>query len=184
MTALTDAGRALIEALIEAPLAWSSPRELARRTRTGPDEVLDLVAVLEEAGWLEGWDREVDAVVTLTPWAAELLGVRIVEVGESELPRWARADQPDPPPPRARGVFVTWQEERAQRAIDPRPTPIEAHILEEELDGLQILLARYRRPRKPQEDGAKDRTADALSRAQRRREARQAIRRRRKEDVA
>jgi hypothetical protein len=122
----------ILHAIVNGPIAWQSPRELAARTGLPREQVLDEVAWLDELGWLAVWDRQVDQVVTLTPLAEELLDVHLVEVGPSELPRWARAGDVEPPRPRPRGLFESWQDRRLERLVDPRPTPVEAAIAAEE----------------------------------------------------
>jgi len=105
MIELTEAGRGVVDALLAAPVAWQTPAELSRATGLGVDETTDLLAALDAGGWLAAWEREVDVVVTLSVAAASSLGFRLVEVGPDEVPRWARAEDREPPRPKAAGVF-------------------------------------------------------------------------------
>ena len=140
MLELTEAGRGVLESLLAAPVAWQSPAELARATGLGDEEISDLLATLDVGGWLAAWEREADVVVTLSVAAASSLGVRLVEVGAEQVPRWARAGDREPPPPRAPGVFrgdraamldlvvdgapgVESEAERAEEASSAAPPP-------------------------------------------------------------
>ena len=94
MFELTEVGRGVVEALVAAPVAWQSPAELSRATGLDAEETADVLAALDVGGWLTAWEREVDIVVTLSVAAASSLGVRLVEIGPEEVPRWARAGDP------------------------------------------------------------------------------------------
>jgi hypothetical protein len=102
LEAMSDGQRALVDSLIDAPTAWQTPMQLALRTGLPLLKTADELADLYAAGVVVPWPACPEGVaVTLTPWAAERLEVRIVEIGVKEVPRWARAGQPEPPPPRA-----------------------------------------------------------------------------------
>ena len=125
MRELSADGRRMIEALIKAPVAWQSPVELARSMERDLEETIDLLAELDADGWLSPWERESDVVVTLSVVAAWKLGVRLVESGRNESPRWANQGDPEPPGQRASGVF---RDERAaclERVIDVSGSPDE-----------------------------------------------------------
>ena len=107
MAELPDAWLLVLNALIEAPVAWRSPAEIAAALGRGDEETTDLLCDLDVAGWLEVWEAESGPLVTLSALAAERLGVRLVEVGPGETPRWARAGDPDPPRPAAKNVCLT-----------------------------------------------------------------------------
>ena len=61
--------------------------------------------------------------MTLSPLAAERLGVRIVEVGAAETPRWAPAGDPEPPAPRSRHVCVGERGASLEFVPDPAMPP-------------------------------------------------------------
>lgn len=126
MLELSEDGRRVVEALVEAPIAWQSPVELALVMQRGLEETTDLLASLDAEGWLSAWEREADVVVTLSVAAASVLGVRLVEVGLDELPRWARLGEPEPPSPRATGVFRSERAAKLELVVDPSATPEEA----------------------------------------------------------
>ena len=64
--AFSEAGRRVIDAVIEAPVAWRSPAELAERLGWGVERTLDEIAELDAAGWLEAWELADGPVVTLS----------------------------------------------------------------------------------------------------------------------
>ena len=82
---------------------------------------------MDSDGWL--WrpgSREFDVVVTLSVAAASRLGVRLVESGHDEVPRWARVGDPEPPVPRALGVFRGERAANLELVIDSSDTPEQA----------------------------------------------------------
>lgn len=126
MVDLTENGRRVIEALLKAPLAWQSPEQLASAMGFGVEETTDVLADLDASGWLTAWERRFDVVVTLSVEAAAKLGVRLVESGRGEDPRWAALGDPEPPMPRASGVFRDERAASLERVVDPSPMPDEA----------------------------------------------------------
>src|SRR3954469_21110157 len=102
MAVLSDAWLLVIKVLLEAPVAWQTPQEIAAALGRGEAETSDLLCDLDVAGWLSGGDTDSAPVATLSALAAERLDVRLVEVGQSQTPRWARSGDPDPPPPRSK----------------------------------------------------------------------------------
>jgi hypothetical protein len=126
MLELSEEGKRVIEALIGAPLAWQSPAELASATGLDIETTTDLLASLDADGWLSPWELESDVVVTLSVGAAARLGVRLVESGRDEASRWARAGDPEPPIPRASGVFRDERAASLERVVDPLGSPEEA----------------------------------------------------------
>jgi hypothetical protein len=119
MHEISEDGRRVVEALVKAPIAWQSPVELALAMERGLEETTELLAILDAEGWLAAWEREVDVVVTLSVAGASVLGLKLVESGLDEVPRWAGRGDPEPPRVRASGVF---REERAaalDRVVDP-----------------------------------------------------------------
>jgi hypothetical protein len=132
MFELTEEGRAVIEALVAAPIAWRSSSELASATGLGLEATADLLATLDVGGWLSAWERPDDVVVTLSAEAAWKLDVRVVESGPGATPRWAGRSQPEPPPPRASGLFRGELAARLERVVDGQPGPVaEAERAEE-----------------------------------------------------
>jgi hypothetical protein len=126
MLELSEEGRRVVEALIKGPVAWQSPLEVASTIGLGLEETIDLLAGLDADGWLSAWEREADVVVTLSVVAAAILEVRLVESGRDETPRWARRGDPEPPAPRASGVFRDERAASLERVVDPSGSPEEA----------------------------------------------------------
>jgi hypothetical protein len=71
--------------------AWSTVDDLVAAGH--PSELLD---ELITDGWLVPWKPGETAMVTFTPWAADRLGIAIVEQGEADRPRWGKGDGHDP----------------------------------------------------------------------------------------
>jgi hypothetical protein len=94
---MKDTWKPMINALLRAPVAWRSPAQLADSVRRGVAETTAVLIELTEAGWIEFWKSESGPQVTLSPWAAERLRVRLVEVGPDGLLRWVRVGEPHPP---------------------------------------------------------------------------------------
>ena len=136
---LSAVGRQLIDAVIDAPVAWRSPGELAERLGWSLDQTLDEIATLDAGGWLEAWELIDGPVVTLSVAATVDSGVRLVEVGHDETPRWARSGDPDPPHQRASGVFRSEKAAALNLVADARPGAELAAILAEEAEGLVAL---------------------------------------------
>ena len=145
MVELTEDGVRIIEALVGGPIAWQSPDELASALDRGVEETLDLLATLDAGGWLSAWERERDLVVTLSVAGASRLGVRLVEVGQDEVPRWAKRGEPEPPRPKASGVFRGDRAARLELVVDPSSTP------EEMAERAEAALARSKIPSDPRE---------------------------------
>jgi hypothetical protein len=120
----------LLANLISARLAWQSPSELAAAAGFRLEYTQELLAELDAAGWIEAWEYEDGPEVTLTPIAATLLGVHLVEYGPDELPRWARDGSDDPPMPRAKGIFAKYSS--LALIPDPHPGPLEQLAAAEE----------------------------------------------------
>jgi hypothetical protein len=145
MLELSEEGRRVVEALVRGPLAWQSPIELASAMGLNLEGITDLLADLDADGWLSPWEREGDVLVTLSAGAAARLGVRLVESGRDEAPRWSSLGNPEPPMPRASGVF---RDERAawlELVVDPTDSP------EEALERAEEALERSSIPSNPRE---------------------------------
>ncbi len=136
MLELSEDGLRIVEALVNAPIAWQSPAELASALGRCPEETTDLLATMDADGWLSAWEREFDVVVTLSVAAASLLRLRLVEVGPDEVPRWARPGDPEPPSPRAAGVFRAERAAGLELVVDPSASP------EQEAERAEEMLAR------------------------------------------
>lgn len=117
--------RSVLGKLVEAKLAWQRPSELAKLLSWSVEETTDLLADLDVAGWLEVWEQEGEPSVTLSALAAERLGVRLVECGPDQTPRWWPIGEPEPPQPRARHVCVSERSASFEFLIDPGPRPDE-----------------------------------------------------------
>jgi hypothetical protein len=172
LESLGPAELAIVEALIEAPLAWQRPGELADLAGLDLDATLDALAGLEDGGWLATWEDWPEGVsVTFTPRAAARLGLRLIELGMNEIPRWATAGTPEPPAPPAFGVFANY---RGPVPIDAGLAsrdlaPDEALDLAERIElGLALGLHRERR-RESRPDRAKAERRAELARERRRR---------------
>ena len=132
--AISAAGQRIVDAVIDAPVAWRSPGELAERLDWSLEQTLDEIADLDAQGWLEAWELVDGPVVTLSVAATANCGVRLVEVGHDETPRWARSCDPDPPGYRASGVFRSHKAASMGMVADGRPSAEYAAILAEDAE--------------------------------------------------
>ena len=144
--AISAAGRRIIDAVIDAPVAWRSPGELAGRLGWTLDQTLDEIANLDAQGWLEAWELIDGPVVTLSVAATAHCGVRLVEVGHDELPKWARSGDPDPPGLLASGVFRSQQMATLNLVADGRPGVEQSAILAEEAEARARIVEDSRHP--------------------------------------
>jgi hypothetical protein len=88
----------LLRALTAAPIAWLTPAQLASRIGGPRESAFDALADLDASGWLDPWEADGEFYVTLTPHAAERLGVRLVPAGRSDTLRWVPVNDPEPCP--------------------------------------------------------------------------------------
>ena len=146
MLELSEDGLRVVEALVSGSIAWQSPDELASVMEWGVEATTDLLASLDAGGWLSAWERESDVVVTLSVAAASRLGVRLVEVGQDEVPRWARRGDPEPARPKAAGVFRGDRAAGLELVVDPSQTPEEAAVLAEEAQARAAIPSDPREP--------------------------------------
>jgi len=123
MAVLPDTWLHVMNVLLEAPVAWRSPAEIAATLGRGDGELTDLLCDLDVAGWLAVWETDAGPLVTLSALAARRLGARLVEVGAGETPRWARAGDPDPPRPRAKHVCLSERAASLEFVPDPDLSP-------------------------------------------------------------
>ena len=106
---MTVEALAVVEALLSASVAWRSPAHLAAGSGLPLPAVFCALADLEADEWICHWETEDELTVTLTPIGAARLGVRLIEVGHNEHPRWTNIESPDPPLPKAKGIFRDYQ---------------------------------------------------------------------------
>ena len=85
---LSEAERGTLAVIVSGKMAWSSGPELAGQGH--PPEAL---RALEAAGLVERWTLARELTWTLTPIAAQALGVELAEVGYQEDPRWMASHQ-------------------------------------------------------------------------------------------
>jgi hypothetical protein len=118
-------------AILRGPVFWQTLAEVAIRAGLDLEATTDLLAALDADGWVEVRERAEGLVVALSPLGAERLGVRVIEQGAGETPRWADASQRDPLPPRAKNVCANHRSADLDFVLDPRPSPdIEAELAE------------------------------------------------------
>lgn len=124
---LPAASMAIVRAMALGDVAWQDSSELAEVLGWSRDAVEDELATLDAAGWLEVWNRPdaPDPFVTFSPLGATRLGLRLIEVGPTELPRWAYPSEPDPPLLKARGVSSDPNGAALNSVIDEGPGPAE-----------------------------------------------------------
>jgi hypothetical protein len=128
---LTEGQSRICEALVSAPLPWLTVEQLLGSLQTDTDLVVDALADLEGLGWLASWEDWPEGIaVTLTPWAAEQFGVRIVEDGPRFRAHWVPEGVPEPAPPRAGRVFM--DSHALGDVVDPSPSVEETLIAAEE----------------------------------------------------
>jgi hypothetical protein len=112
----------LLQGIITAPLAWLTPEQLATRINLELDAVVEDLAELDLTGWIQPWELGDALYVTLTPHAAERLGVKLFMIGRSDGMRWMSIDEEEPGPYHASGRHegITVLEFVA----DPSPGPL------------------------------------------------------------
>jgi hypothetical protein len=81
---------AITSALIDGPGAWQTPRQIAASIGADVEETLDALADLDAAGLVSVWAEHAPLVVTLSPLAAQRLGVTLVETRQAEIFHWSR----------------------------------------------------------------------------------------------
>ncbi len=126
MAVLPDAWLGVINDVLDSPTAWRSPAKIAEALGLGVEETADRLCDLDLAGWLTVWESESGPLVTLSPLAAQRLDVRLVEVGPSATPRWARAGEPDPPSIRSKNVCLSERAASLEFLRDPGMLPDQA----------------------------------------------------------
>ena len=73
MPVLPDAWSLIMNVLLNAPVAWQSPAEIAAVLGRGQEETTDLLCDLDVAGWVVVWEVKSGPLVTLSALAAERL---------------------------------------------------------------------------------------------------------------
>ncbi|MEO6808214.1 MAG: hypothetical protein ABI353_03780 [Isosphaeraceae bacterium] len=114
----------IFEAIIRGPVAWQALTDLAKAIGSDLDVTSDLLAELETSGWIEVWEQSDVLAVTLSPLGSARLGVRLIEVGPEELPRWGFVGDPEPPAPRAKGVAREARAAELLSVVDTSPGPV------------------------------------------------------------
>jgi hypothetical protein len=82
--------RAILDVLVRADHAWQTPAALAKRLGRDVERLTDTLAEMDRGGWLALWERPDGVLVTLSAWAAQRLGARLVEAGGPGRWRWLR----------------------------------------------------------------------------------------------
>ncbi len=118
---------AVVRAMALGEVAWQDADELAEVLGWTINEVQDELATLDVAGWLHVWNRPESPApfVTFSPLGASRLGLRLIEVGPTEIPRWASPAELDPPLLKARGVSADPRGGSLESIVDDRPGPYE-----------------------------------------------------------
>ena len=123
MVEMSEIWRAVLNFLIEAPIAWQSPHKIAIALGSNDEEMMDLLCELDVAGWIVVWDASEGPVVTLSALAAERLGVHLIEVGPKEIPRWAPTSDAEPFPLRPKNICFSMRAATLDFALEATPPP-------------------------------------------------------------
>jgi hypothetical protein len=91
----------VLDSIASAKVAWSTPAEISLRLSMELEMVNSILCTLQCNGWIVPWEVSDFLAVTLTPWAAEILDVEIVEVGPDLIPRFMPIAGVDEKPIRA-----------------------------------------------------------------------------------
>ncbi|MEW4567445.1 hypothetical protein AB1L88_06215 [Tautonia sp. JC769] len=124
----------ILDAMVDAPLAWSFPDDLAQATGLDGEALIDELADMDVEGLIDVWERPEGLAVTLSVLAADRFGYHLIESGPYATPRWARAEEPGPGPPRATQVLRSASTSLFSGMIDPHPGPELAAELNEQAD--------------------------------------------------
>ena len=119
---MIDPRASVLDALIDAPRAWSEAAYLADALGWTYADALITIGELVAEGLLALWAREGKAdVYTLTPLAASGLSVHLVACQRLTRTRWSRRPEPGRPdrPPATDG------DDLAVDPVDPSPGPFE-----------------------------------------------------------
>ena len=136
----------ILDVIISAPRAWQTIRQLRDRTKLDEPELLDQLVDLEVSGMVASWEDWPEGIsVTLTPLGAARLGVKLIEVGPREVPRWGDVYAPDPSPPQAGRLYQSKLVHGflGEILVDPSPGP------EEQVIAMETAPKRRRAPDTP-----------------------------------
>lgn len=141
MVDLPESCKAVLNVLLDGPVTWRAPAEIAGALGRDESETLDLLCDLDVGGWVAVRDTDAGPTVALSPLGVQRLGVRIVESGPDATPRWARPGEPDPPPPRPKNVCRSDRAAALGFVDDPAPPPDVAAQGGERAEGLAAAAA-------------------------------------------
>jgi hypothetical protein len=150
MVEMPEEWEPILNALIASPDACQSPAELAEALGSSVEETTDLLSAMDVSGWISVWDCDAGPIVTLSALAAERLQVVLIEQGPDETPRWARAGDPIPSPPRAKNVCRSERYAGLAGVPDPALTPDLAAERAERAERLAARAASSRTDHPPQ----------------------------------
>ena len=111
---MEEAWIGVLRAIVGGPRAWSTSSAIAEASELDIDQVSGSLSDLSAGGWVDPWQ---DAW-TLTPFAAEYLGVRLCEFGLSGRLRWS-----DVPPSTVRPKRERPAPESVDELVDHGPSP-------------------------------------------------------------
>jgi hypothetical protein len=144
---IPDTWMQIMWVLVRGSVAWQTPTALAAAIGWNIEPTMDVLAMLDDAGWIEVWDKDEEPTITLSPLGAERLGVRLVEIGAALTPRWIDIGDPDPRPPAAKRVCGTARAAALHYVIDPHPSPLAVAEKAEDLVRHNKLRLPYQRAR-------------------------------------
>lgn len=110
---VVDADHPVIARILKGQVAWTLAEDFAPGEDPG---------ALVAGGWVTPWRLPLATAYTLTPWAARELGVKVVERGAGEEPRWESAWTIPPQVTIARHGRMA-RLDRPELVVDPREGP-------------------------------------------------------------
>ncbi|WP_152050699.1 hypothetical protein [Tautonia marina] len=122
-TDIPDHWSRIVNAIVDAQVAWSTPDDLVSATGIDEESVIDALADMDVDGLIDVWERPDELVVTLSVLAAERFGYHLIETGPPLMLRWARAGEPEPEPPKSTQVLRSASMAPFLALIDPHPGP-------------------------------------------------------------
>ncbi len=105
MAELPDAWIAVLNALLDGPVDWRSPEQIAAVLGRDVSETTDVLCDLDLGGWVSVQETDRGAFVALSALGAERLAVRLVEFGPAR-PFAGRVRTNPIPPCRMRRMSV------------------------------------------------------------------------------
>ncbi|WP_169973334.1 hypothetical protein [Tautonia rosea] len=109
----------IVEAIVNAPYAWSTPDDVIEATGIDEEALIDELADMDIEGWIDVWERPDGLVVTLSVLAAKRFGCHLIEIDPPRTLRWAREGEAEPPPQVTRSTSMA----PLFAIIDPHPGP-------------------------------------------------------------